>query len=186
MAFAVDSYNGESSGKSEEDILRRLRDIVRRADARGSYYIEPTWRINEVSTSRNPSPYTTGTATSSSSETPPPPARPRVSRTTTTTTFKQHIRSLSCSELREVIMNLCLKNLETHREVVEILKRMQRKRPRPISLRERVQNPTAGLYLYCRTQRELVDIVLEVTRHDGTGYLRQDVRDLVMVIRERK
>lgn len=96
------------------------------------------------------------------------------------------MRSLSSSELREVIMNLCLKSLETHKDVVEILKRMQRQRPRPISARERVRNPTAGLYLYCRSQRELVDIVLEVVRHDETGYFRQDVRDLVMVIREKK
>lgn len=83
-------------------------------------------------------------------------------------------------------MNFCLKNLETHRAVVDILKRMQKQKPRPISARERVHNPTAGLYLYCRSQRELVDIVLEIVRRDETGYFRQDVRDLIMVIKEKK
>lgn len=145
-----------------------------------SYYIEPTWRINGVSIPQLPSPHRPATAYAARLPKSDIPARPRA------TTFKQHIRSLSCSELREIIMNLCLKSLETHREVVEMLKRMQRQRPTPISLRERVQNPTAGLYLYCRSQRELVDIVLEITRHDETGYFRQDVRDLIMVMKEKK
>ncbi|KAI1188027.1 hypothetical protein F5B17DRAFT_452383 [Nemania serpens] len=180
MTFATDPYNGESSGSSEEDILHHIRDMVKRADARGSYYIEPTWRINGVSISRLSSPRLPATANAAKHLRSEIPARPRVS------TFKQHIRSLSCSELREIIMNFCLKNLETHRAVVDILKRMQKQKPRPISARERVHNPTAGLYLYCRSQRELVDIVLEIVRRDETGYFRQDVRDLIMVIKEKK
>lgn len=83
-------------------------------------------------------------------------------------------------------MNTCLKSLDTHKDVVEILKRMQSKKPRPISVRGRVQNPTAGLYLYCRTHRELVDIILEIARHDDTGHFKQDVKDLVMVMKEKE
>lgn len=82
-------------------------------------------------------------------------------------------------------MNACLKNMDAHRDVVEMLKHMQRKRPRPISLGDRVQNPTAGLYLYCRNQRELVDIVIELGRRDATGSFKQDVKDLIMVIQEK-
>ncbi|RYC60533.1 hypothetical protein CHU98_g5662 [Xylaria longipes] len=53
------------------------------------------------------------------------------------------------------------------------------------SLRARVQSPTAGLYLYCRTQRELVDIILEILKYDETEHFKQDVKDLIMVIKER-
>lgn len=35
MTFAINSYDGESSGTSDEDIIHHLRDMVERADARG-------------------------------------------------------------------------------------------------------------------------------------------------------
>jgi hypothetical protein len=82
-------------------------------------------------------------------------------------------------------MNASLKSLDTHKGVVRILKRMQQKKPRPISAKERIQRPTVGLYLYCRTQHELVDIVLELARQDRTGCFKQDIKDLIMIMEEK-
>ncbi|KAH8160268.1 hypothetical protein CIB48_g7986 [Xylaria polymorpha] len=178
MAFTINNNDGD--GDSDEGLLKNLRDIVERTDPRGSYYIEPTWRINGVPISEYGSPHLSPTVQ--------PTRRVRFE------TLAQHKRSaferclwgLRCSELREIIMNLCLRSLNTHKDVVRMLKRMQKKNPRPISLGERVQNPTAGLYLYCRTQQELVDIILEISRHDGDEHFRQDIKDLIMVIKERE
>ena len=82
-------------------------------------------------------------------------------------------------------MNCCLKSLNTHKDVVDILKRMQTKKPRPICLGGRRQNQKAGLYLYCRTHRELIDIIIELAKYDETGCFEQDVRDLTRVIQEK-
>ncbi|GAP88459.2 hypothetical protein SAMD00023353_2901430 [Rosellinia necatrix] len=170
MPFTISSHNDHSKGASDESILQNLRDMVERADPRESYYIEPTWRINGVPISRCPS---------------PDPAQATGLPNPRKSTFKQHLCGLHSSELREIIMNTCLKSHDAHKDVVDMLKRMQKKKPRPISLGDRVQNPTVGLYLYCRTQRELVDIVLELSKRDETGYFKRDVKDLVMVIKEK-
>jgi len=82
-------------------------------------------------------------------------------------------------------MNASLKNLDAHREVVRILKRMHDRKPRPITLGQRVHRPNVGLYLYCRSQSELVDIILELARQDGTGHFKQDVKDLIRVMQEK-
>ncbi|KAI0465875.1 hypothetical protein F4859DRAFT_344311 [Xylaria cf. heliscus] len=176
MAFTPIN-NGD--GDSGESILKNLRDMVERTDPRGSYYIEPTWRINGVPISECDSPHLSHPAHPTRQVRFDSLERHRKS------TFKRWLWELRSSELREIIMNLCLRSLDTHRDVVRILKRMQKKKPRPISIGERVQNPTAGLYLYCRTQQELVDIILEISRYDENGYLKQDVKDLIMVIRQR-
>ncbi|KAI0430789.1 hypothetical protein F5Y09DRAFT_306880 [Xylaria sp. FL1042] len=144
------------------------------------YYIEPTWRINGIPISQCASPDSRQPASAirqPNLEIPPLGRR---------LTFKQHLRKLHDSELREIIMNFCLKSLDTHKDVVELLKCMHKKKPRPISLGERVQNPTAGLYLYCRTHRELVEILIELARNDETGCFEQDARDLARVIREKE
>ncbi|KAI0407141.1 hypothetical protein F4802DRAFT_554303 [Xylaria palmicola] len=174
MAFTINTFDDE--GNSDEDILKNLRDMVERSDPRGSYYIEPTWRINGVPISECASPATS----------PSKRRRCQIQEPSNRPTFKQGLRQLRSSELREIIMNFCLKSLDTHRDVVQILKQMQKKHPRPISLGDRVQNPTAGLYLYCRTQKELVDIVLEMSTYDETGSFKQDVRDLVKVMKEKE
>ncbi|KAI1820686.1 hypothetical protein F4861DRAFT_522111 [Xylaria intraflava] len=191
MAFNIYTSDSDSKTDSREGILQSLRDMIKRVDPRGSYHIEPTWRVNGMPVSRSSSP-----------DLPHPRDRrlragPDLSRIMgpkryrkydygTRLSFNPFIRGLHSSELREVIMNACLKNMDTHRDVISILKRMQKRRPRPISHDGRVRNPTVGLYLYCRTQRELVDIVLELERNDDTGYFKQDVRDLVMVMKEKE
>ncbi|KAI2628217.1 hypothetical protein GGS21DRAFT_492867 [Xylaria nigripes] len=180
MAFTFSTSNGDSKGDGREGILQNIRDIIRRVDPRGSYHIEPTWRINGIPISRCTSPDL------------PRMAGPRRLRKYDYTTrfgsssFRSFIRGLHSSELREIIMNMCLKSFDVHRDVIDILKRMQRKRPRPICLGGRIQNPTAGMYLYCRNQRELVDIVLELEANDDSGSFKQDVRDLVAVMQEKE
>ncbi|KAI3333707.1 hypothetical protein F4824DRAFT_231576 [Ustulina deusta] len=180
MAFTINTLNSDGNDDPKEGILHNLRHMVERTDPRGSYYIEPTWRINGIPISRCASP----DSRRRTSATRPPKfdtlARPRQP------TFKQHLREQRSSDLREIIMNFCLRSLDTHKDVVEMLKRMQKKKPRPISLGERVQNPTVGLYLYCRTHRELVDIIIDLARHDETGYFERDVRDLTRVIQEKE
>ncbi|KAI0197855.1 hypothetical protein F4808DRAFT_437810 [Astrocystis sublimbata] len=185
-------YATKGPGCCTDGTMRNLRACVERTDPRGSYYFEPTWRVN-------------GCPISDCDPLEPPfpnnplargygprarqvrfdltPAQVRSLQAN----LRQHLWGLRSSELREIIMNLCLKNLDTHRDVVAILKRMQKRRPRPIAPDpdNRVRNPTAGLYLYCRTQRELVDIVLEISRYDEMDSFAQDVKDLVMVIRDR-
>ncbi|KAI0808636.1 hypothetical protein GGR55DRAFT_652255 [Xylaria sp. FL0064] len=180
MSFNIKGYDGHANGKPDGGILYGLRDMVQRTDPRGCYYIEPTWRINGVPISRCPSP---GSHRPASAIRQPDLGIPPLARRLT---LKQHLRTLHDSELREIIMNFCLKNLDIHKDVVELLKRMQKKKPRPISCGERVQNPTAGLYLYCRTHRELVEIVIEMARRDETRCFEQDVRDLARVIREKE
>ncbi|KAI3324218.1 hypothetical protein HD806DRAFT_522049 [Xylariaceae sp. AK1471] len=179
MAFTNSTYNfdGNGDGNYDQSILENLRDMVQRADPRGSYYLEPTWRINRLPIPQCNSPDLLQAA----SPTRPfeNPARPRRS------TFKERLRTLRSPELREIIMNASLKCLDTHKEVVKILKRMQHKRPRPITHGEHVRRPTVGLYLYCRTQRELVDIILELARQDRSGCFKQDVKDLIMVLEEK-
>ncbi|KAI1125547.1 hypothetical protein F5Y10DRAFT_267975 [Nemania abortiva] len=180
MTFTINAYDSDGKGDSEENILQKLRDMIERSDPRGSYYIEPTWRINGVSISQRTSPNRPEMLSRTRFPRLKIPLRPR------TTDFKHLLRGLSRSELREIIMNFCLKSIDTHKDVIDILKRMQTKKPRPISLRSHVQNPTVGLYLYCRTQRELVEIILEISSYDETGYFKQDVRDLVMVMKEKE
>ncbi|KAK5637411.1 hypothetical protein RRF57_013123 [Xylaria bambusicola] len=163
---------GDGSGVTNEGILHTLRDMVERIDPRGAFYIQPTWCINGIPISRYPGPDSRQQAKAT-------PSRPRKAM------FEEHLRGLRSSELREIIMNCCLKSLNTHKDVIDILKRMQTKKPRPICLGERVQNPTAGLYLYCRTHRELIDIIIELAKYDETGCFERDVRDLTRVIREK-
>ncbi|KAI1750265.1 hypothetical protein F4782DRAFT_548757 [Xylaria castorea] len=165
---------------SDEGILKNLRDMVERTDLRGSYYLEPTWRINGVPISECGSPDPSHAAI------PMKQVRFQALARHGKSTIKQSLSGLHSSDLREIIMNLCLRSLDTHKDVVAILRRMQRKKPRPISLGKRVQSPTAGLYLYCRTQRELIDIILEISQYDETEHFKQDVKDLIMVIKERE
>ncbi|KAF2963028.1 hypothetical protein GQX73_g10536 [Xylaria multiplex] len=175
----MNTYNSDGSSDPNGDILHGLRDMVERTDPRGTYYIEPTWRINGIPLSRCVSPdlhQSTRVLKPLKFESLRRPRKP---------TLKQHLRELRSSELREIIMNVCLKSLNTHKDVVQILKRMQKKKPRPISHGERVENPTAGLYLYCRTHRELVDIIIELAGYDESGYFERDVRDLGRVIQEK-
>ncbi|KAJ3577856.1 hypothetical protein NPX13_g2712 [Xylaria arbuscula] len=146
--------------------------MVERSDPRGAFYIQPTWTINGIPLSQYPS---------ADSRVPNLDAAPRTRKPT----FEGLLRGLRSSELREIIMNCCLKSLNTHKDVVDILKRMQAKKPRPICLSGRVQNPTAGMYLYCRTHRELIDIIIELAKYDETGCFEQDVRDLARVIQEK-
>ncbi|KAI0544992.1 hypothetical protein F4679DRAFT_588920 [Xylaria curta] len=178
MTFTINTNNGD--GDSDEGILRNLRDMVERTDPRGSYYLEPTWRINGVPISE------CGNLDTPNATIPTRQVRFVTSARHRKPTLKQCLWGLRSSDLREIIMNLCLRNLDTHKDVVAILKRMQRKKPRPISLGKRVQSPSAGLYLYCRTQRELIDIVLEISQYDDTEHFKQDVKDLIMVIKERE
>ncbi|GAW13693.1 hypothetical protein ANO14919_030820 [Xylariales sp. No.14919] len=180
MPFSATTYNVDGARSPNGGILHNLRDMVERTDPRGCYYIEPTWRINGVPLSRCDSAdlrQSTGAPRLQRFETIRRPRNP---------TLRHHLRGLRSSELREIIMNVCLKNLDTHKDVVQILKRMQKKKPRPISLRERVDNPTAGLYLYCRTHRELVEIINELEGYDESGTFEQDVMDLSRVIREKE
>ncbi|KAJ8129536.1 hypothetical protein O1611_g4096 [Lasiodiplodia mahajangana] len=179
MTSTINTYDGHGKDDSDDDIVKRLRAMVERSDPRGSYYIEPTWRINGVSISQHMSPDRRDTARRTRLRKFEIPTRHR------TYDFKQFLQGLCRSELREIIMNLCLRSLDTHKDVVEILKCMQKKKPRPLSFGGHVNNPTVGLYLYCRTQRELVDIILEIASYDETGYFKQDVRDLAMVIKEK-
>ncbi|KAI1170075.1 hypothetical protein F4777DRAFT_145416 [Nemania sp. FL0916] len=179
MAMRRRSYHG--GGEDFEDILRNFRTMVERVDRRGSYYIEPTWRINGIPISQ------CATSSDLSDVTNPMrPFKPDLPPRLRTSSFRRSLYELRDSELREIIMNACLKNWDTHKDVVKILKQMQRKRARPMSVRQHVQNPTAGLYLYCRTQRELIDIILEIESRDEMGYFRQDVMDLVMVMKEKE
>ncbi|KAI0856907.1 hypothetical protein F4860DRAFT_528638 [Xylaria cubensis] len=180
MTFTINTNNGAGDGDSDEGILINLRDMVERTDPRGSYYLEPTWRINGVPISE------CGNLESPHAAIPTRQVRFETLARHRKPTLKQCLWGLRSSDLREIIMNLCLRSLDTHKDVVAILKRMQRKKPRPISLEKRVQNPTAGLYLYCRTQRELIDIILEISQYDDTEHFKQDVKDLIMVIKERE
>ncbi|KAI0420857.1 hypothetical protein F5X98DRAFT_371349 [Xylaria grammica] len=160
MPFSATTYNVDGARSPNGGILHNLRDMVERTDPRGADLRQSTGapRLQRFETIR----------------------RPR------NPTLRHHLRGLRSSELREIIMNVCLKNLDTHKDVVQILKRMQKKKPRPISLRERVDNPTAGLYLYCRTHRELVEIINELEGYDESGTFEQDVMDLSRVIREKE
>ncbi|KAI1811963.1 hypothetical protein GGS20DRAFT_560161 [Poronia punctata] len=158
----------------EQSILQDLRNMVQRVDRRSSYYIEPTWLINGVPISQcvNTGHYQ------------PLPAPPSECTDTCKLkrSFKEELRQLRCSELREIIMNAALKSFDAHREVVRILKRLHEKKPR--TLGQGIQRPNVGLYLYCRNQGELVDIVLELARLDITGHFNQDVQDLITVMQE--
>ncbi|KAI0103906.1 hypothetical protein GGR51DRAFT_561283 [Nemania sp. FL0031] len=179
MTFTINTSDGDDKGDSRDNIMKRLREMIERSDYRGSYYIEPTWRINGLSISKHTSPDRRDTVRRTKLRKFEFPSHHR------TYDFKQFLHGLGCSELREIIMNLCLRNLDTHKDVVDILKRMQQKKPRSISTGRRISNPTVGLYLYCRTQKELVDIILEIASYDETGYFKQDIKDLAMVIREK-
>ncbi|KAI8625960.1 hypothetical protein F5Y19DRAFT_448497 [Xylariaceae sp. FL1651] len=166
MTFTKSTYDG---------ILGDLRRMIERVDPRGAYYIEPTWRINGATILQRSRPESLQTSLAQS-PTYRAPVQPRKLR------FKERLRSLNSSQLREIIMNACLKSLCTHKKVVRILKRMQKKKPRPFCSGGSVRRPTVGLYLYCRTQRELVEIILELAEEDGTGCFKQDVKDLIMVM----
>ncbi|KAI0395217.1 hypothetical protein F5Y17DRAFT_424155 [Xylariaceae sp. FL0594] len=204
-SFSPTYYGGDGQIDTGHNILRALRQMVQRTDRRGCYYIEPTWLVNGV-----PIPPSHHSTTIPSPELfCPPAASPPIPlmfanpvipqqqqqdndyerhkhghgnghRRSFSRSFEEDLRRLRSSELREIIMNVSLKNQDTEREVVRILKRMHEKRPRPLS----AQRPIVGHYLYCRSQNELVEIILELARQDGTGRFKQDVKDLIRVMKE--
>jgi hypothetical protein len=144
-----------------------------------AYSFEPTWRIKRVSISQCNTPDPSHAAKPTKPvETPTQPRMP-------SSAFRERLVTLRSPELREIIMNASLKYFETHKEVVKILKRMQSKKPRPITKGGRVRRPTAGLYLYCRTQGELVDIIFELVGQDVTGCIEQDAKDLITILEEK-
>ncbi|KAI1436543.1 hypothetical protein GGR50DRAFT_693155 [Xylaria sp. CBS 124048] len=189
MAFNIYSSDDDNNVGNREGLLQSIREMIKRIDPRGSYHIEPTWRVNGVPISRCTSPELPFMSGARGPRPAPDAMKSRNRRRSyeyrpapDRTSFGSFVGGLSIPELREVIMNACLKNLGSHRDVIAMLKVMQGRNPKPIS--GRIRNPNVGMYLYCRSQRELVEIVLELDRNDDTGCFRQDVRDLVTVMKE--
>ncbi|KAI1324719.1 hypothetical protein F5Y16DRAFT_380189 [Xylariaceae sp. FL0255] len=195
-------YGSNKCGHCRRRLCRSEEPPEHRRASRSAWVciLEPTWRINPIKNPLSPSSSQatskTITSTQSSSKDSnhdrqhyctcphsrshkPGGRKPP---------FKDFVKNLTTVELREVIMNACLRDFDTHRDVVTALKRLQQEKPRAIccgSPTGHVRRPVVGLYLYCRSQRELVDIVLDLERSDTSGDFRRDVRDLVVVMRNR-
>ncbi|KAI1265454.1 hypothetical protein F5Y18DRAFT_427052 [Xylariaceae sp. FL1019] len=177
MPFFDSTFEDGDKASPDLGFMQNILSSAARADPRGCYYIQPTWRINELPSPTRPSldPFLTS----------PVSKKARFEKTTHTRRlpFRELLRHLSRPELREVIMNASLRDFDAHRDVVRMLKNMQARKPRSIS--NDVKRPVAGLYLYCRSQKELVDIVLELERNDTTGNFKRDITDLIMVMKEK-
>ncbi|KAI0152748.1 hypothetical protein GGR57DRAFT_503616 [Xylariaceae sp. FL1272] len=177
MPSTISTFADSDKASPDLDFMQDIISSAERADPRGCYYIQPTWRINELPSPTRPSldPFLASPLSKKARFNKTPDARKMP--------FRELLHHLSKSELREVIMNASLRDFDAHRDVVATLKDLQIRKPRSMS--NDVKRPVAGLYLYCRSQKELVDIVLELERNDTTGNFKRDVKDLIMIMKEK-